>query len=185
VTPRILVAGIGNVLLSDDAIGPYCARHIAAHYEFPSHVEVTDLGTPGLDLAVHLSNADVVLLIDALHDGEPATIAVYDLAVASGRRGARLDTHAPALEESILIARLAGSRPRDVRLIGLNGVNFEQGTTLSPEVRAQIPSLAESVLAELTRLNVNWIQRAQAAPLDVWWEFRPETRRAGTVAGRS
>jgi hydrogenase maturation protease len=153
--------------MSDDAIGPYCAQRLMAGYKFPQHVEVADLGTPGLDLAVHLSSADIVLLIDAVRGCAPGTIAIYDsAAVFTGRHGARLETHSPALEESILIARLAGNRPRDVRLIGLAGARFDHGTTLTPEVRARIPSLVDTVLAELTGLGACWTQRSRVLPLE-------------------
>jgi hydrogenase maturation protease len=171
VTGRILVAGLGNVLLSDDAIGPYCAQHLLATYEFPESVEVSDLGTPGLDLTLHLSSADVVIAIDALRGVEPGTVHVFDrAALLTGRRDTRLDTHAPALEESILIAHLAGGRPFDVRLVGLGGASFEYGTTLSPMIRARIAALADRVLAELASLGVAWCQRAPRLSPDIWWE---------------
>jgi hydrogenase maturation protease len=171
VSHRVLVAGLGNVLMGDDAIGPYCARHLMAHYQFPPQVEVADLGTPGLDLALHLSAVDVVLLIDALRGIEQDTIAVYDrAALCDGRHLTRLDTHSLAVAESIFIARLAGDRPFDVRLIGLAGVSFEHGTRLSPKVRARIPSLIQAVLAELTARNVRWTRRARPLPLNAWWE---------------
>jgi hydrogenase maturation protease len=174
VTDRILVAGLGNVLMSDDGIGPYCVQHLSARYEFPAHVEVADLGTPGLDLALHLSSADIVLVIDALRDAPPGTIAVYDFAAVFTRRtGTRLETHSPALEESILIARLAAERPRDVRLIGLAGESFEHGTALSPGVRARIPSLIDAVLAELTDVGVGWTPLRTAVPRAAWWEHPP------------
>jgi hydrogenase maturation protease len=171
VTARILVAGLGNVLMSDDAIGPYCTEHLLANYEFPEHVEIADLGTPGLDLTLHLSSADVVIAIDALRGVAPGTVQVFARAALLNRRqDTRLDTHAPALEESILVAELAGDRTLDVRLVGLGGASFEYGTALSPMVRGRIAALGDQVLAELTSLGVAWRPRAERTTLDVWWE---------------
>jgi hydrogenase maturation protease len=168
---RILVAGLGNVLMSDDAIGPFCTQHLLANYEFPANVEVSDLGTPGLGLALHLSSADVVVAIDALRGVEPGTVHVFDrAALLTGCRDTRLDTHAPALEESILIAHLAGERPLDVTLIGLGGASFDYGTTLSPAVRAGIAALGDRVLAELTDYGVAWRHRERVTRPDIWWE---------------
>jgi hydrogenase maturation protease len=175
---RLLVAGLGNVLMSDDAIGPYCTQYLLATCEFPENVEVSDLGTPGLDLTLHLSSADVVIAIDALRGVEPGTLHVFDrAALLSGRRDIRLDTHAPALEEAILIAHLAGERPFDVRLIGLGGASFACGTTLSPAVRAGIPALVDRVLAELTALGVAWRPRANGTRPDIWWEASADARK--------
>jgi hydrogenase maturation protease len=104
--------------MRDDGLGPYCVHQLMAHYDFPPDVEVADLGTPGLDLALHLSGADRVLIIDALRGDQPGTIAAYDVTAGGpGRLGARLEPHSPALDESILIARLSGAssarRPLD------------------------------------------------------------------------
>jgi hydrogenase maturation protease len=171
VTQRLLIAGLGNVLMCDDAVGPYCTQILAAGYEFPDNVVVADLGTPGLDLVLYLSSTDVVVIVDALRGVEPGTVHVFGHAVlvTTGLSG-RLDTHAPALEESIHIAHLAGDRPYDVRLVGLGGASFDHGTTLSPVVRAGMPALCERVLAELTTLGVAWQPRRTSARPDVWWE---------------
>ena len=168
---RILVAGLGNVLMGDDGIGPYCVRQLTACYQFPANVEVADLGTPGLDLALYLSKADRVLVIDAMRGAPRDTIAIHDMAaIVSGARGGRLEAHSLALAESVFLARLAGGRPHDVRLIGLAGSSFEHGTTLSPNVRERIPALVEQALGELAQWNVVWACRRTTAPADAWRE---------------
>lgn len=45
-TPRLLVAGVGNVFLSDDAFGVEVARRLAARPPRPG-VEVADYGIRG------------------------------------------------------------------------------------------------------------------------------------------
>ncbi len=168
---RLLVAGLGHVLMSDDAIGPYCAAHLLANYTFPDDVDIADLGTPGLDLALHLSGADIVIAIDALRGVVPGTLGVFDHgAVLGGRAAPRLDSHAPALEASVAMAHLAGDRPFDVTLVGLGGASFEHGAGLSPIVRGRIGGLVERVLVELTNRGVAWRARAPGAPSQVWWE---------------
>jgi hydrogenase maturation protease len=177
VTNRILIAGLGNVLMSDDAIGPYCAEYLRANYEFDDCVEVADLGSPGLDLTLQITASDVVIAIDSLRGVEPGSLHVFDQSTLLSRRhDTRLDTHAPALEESILIAHLSGDRPREVRLVGLGGVGFDHGTALSDLVLQRMPALAELVLAQLTILGVPW--RARHAPVapDVWWDTSADAR---------
>jgi len=171
VSARILVAGLGNVLMGDDGIGPYCAQELSASYQFPANVEVADLGTPGLDLALYMSKADRVLVIDALRGVPRGTIAIYDMAaIVAGVSGSRVETHSLALAESVLTARLASERPREVRLIGLAGSRFDHGTTLSPDVRERIPALVEHALEELARWNVVWGCRRSRPPAHPWWK---------------
>ena len=59
------------------------------------------------------------MLVDALRGAAPGAITIYDFgAVLTSRHAARVETHSLALQESILMARLARDRPHDVRLIG-------------------------------------------------------------------
>ena len=51
--PQILVAGIGNIFLGDDAFGVEVARRLA-DCELPRWVEVADFGIRGVDLAYAL-----------------------------------------------------------------------------------------------------------------------------------
>ena len=166
---RILLAGIGNVRRGDDAIGPACVHHLLAHVRFPPDVEVADLGPPGLALALHLAAADVVVFVDSLRGPAPGTIAAYDdAALAFVARAPRLDAHGPALTESVFIARLAGGKPHDVRLIGLAGACFDPGAPVTPMVRARVPALSERVLAELAGLHVEWTRRLAGGGSPRW-----------------
>jgi hydrogenase maturation protease len=171
VSHRILVAGLGNVLMSDDAIGPYCVEHLLATCEFGPDVAVVDLGTPGLDLALHVAVADVVLAIDAIHGVDAGAVQVVDRsALKIGSRGARVDTHALALEEAIALVELVRGSPLDVALVGCGGARFEQGTGLSPVVRERVGALADVVLEELSRRGGTWRRREPVETANPWWE---------------
>ena len=63
---KVLIGGIGNVLLGDDGVGPYVARLLDARYEFEDSVEILDLGTPALDLIDQLSSHDAVIFVDSI-----------------------------------------------------------------------------------------------------------------------
>jgi hydrogenase maturation protease len=77
---RIAVLGLGNVLLGDDGFGPLAVEMFRRLYECDSKVEILDLGTPGLDLAPYLYDADLVVIADAIYPREeekPGTLCVY------------------------------------------------------------------------------------------------------------
>ncbi|MGC2552365.1 MAG: hydrogenase maturation protease [Candidatus Sulfotelmatobacter sp.] len=70
--PRVLIAGIGNIFLGDDAFGVEVARRLAAR-DWPANVRVTDFGIRGYDLAYALLDGyDTTILIDACPRGEAA-----------------------------------------------------------------------------------------------------------------
>jgi hydrogenase maturation protease len=72
---RILVAGIGNIFLGDDAFGSEVARRLLAR-ELPDEVRVVDFGIRGFDLAYALLDGyDVTIFVDATPRGEaPGTL---------------------------------------------------------------------------------------------------------------
>jgi hydrogenase maturation protease len=85
----VLLAGIGNVLTGDDALGPYVIKLLEASYEFPEEVTVVDAGTPGMDLIMFLENRECALIVDAVRaKGTPGEVRRYDKS-GSSRRGSR------------------------------------------------------------------------------------------------
>ncbi len=170
----VTIGGVGSILTGDDAVGPYVVRTLDALYEFPSHVRVEDLGTPGLDLLAHLSGVDALILVDsANNDAPPGSITLYrrdDLT----RFGAplRLDPHAPTLTESLLIADMAGGGPRELLLVGITGKQFES-CGLSDIVRQSVPLAIDAILAELDRLGIIYKKRPITLAPDIFWERNP------------
>jgi hydrogenase maturation protease len=70
-TPRILVAGIGNIFLGDDAFGVDVVKRLAAK-RLPPGVDVVDFGIRGLDLTYALLDGyDAVIMVDAVPRGQP------------------------------------------------------------------------------------------------------------------
>lgn len=80
---QILVAGVGNAWLQDDAFGGECARRLAER-GVPTGVTVMDFGTGGLDLAYELMRGyDALILLDASRQGgEPGTLYVIEPSLA-------------------------------------------------------------------------------------------------------
>jgi hydrogenase maturation protease len=144
-----LIAGIGNILLGDDGLGPEVIRYLQQNCKLPVGVTAVDLGTPGIDLAPHLSQCERLILIDAVDDtGAPGEIRVYRGDDLFRRPAApRLSPHDPGLQETLLYLELAGSAPGEVTLIGAIAGATEPGVGLSDEVRAAVPALARQALA--------------------------------------
>ncbi|MDX6446575.1 MAG: hydrogenase maturation protease [Blastocatellia bacterium] len=74
--PRILIAGIGNIFLGDDAFGSEVARRLQQQ-KLPDEVRVVDFGIRGFDLAYALLDGkeDLTILVDATPRGEaPGTL---------------------------------------------------------------------------------------------------------------
>ena len=93
-TERILVAGVGNVFLRDDAFGVEVARLLAERPQ-PPGVQVRDYGIRGVHLVYELLNGyDLFVLVDAAPRGEaPGTVTVLEVDVPAPQTQPVLDAH--------------------------------------------------------------------------------------------
>ena len=168
---KVLIGGIGNVLLGDDGVGPYVARLITARYEFDEGVEVADLGTPALDLIDQISTKDAVILIDSIEtEAAPGTVVLYRKAdIVRHCPTVRMDPHSPALVDTLLGAEFFGIAPPEVLLVGIKVGSSEVGCSLSKPVRESLDQAIAEVLRELDRLGVGY--RCQHHPHEpsLWW----------------
>jgi len=168
---KVLIGGIGNVLLGDDGVGPYVVRLLAASYEFDEGVELCDLGTPALDLIDQISGKDAVILIDALKvDAEPGAVLLYRKPdIVQHSPAVRMDPHSPALVETLLSVDMFGIAPADVLLVGISSGTYDSGCSLSPSVRDSVDRVIAEVLSELDRVGVGYRRREQPVESGIWW----------------
>lgn len=167
-----LIGGIGNILLGDDGIGPYVVSLLESQYSFGEEVEVTDLGTPALDLTHRLVGRHAVILIDSVsNDDPPGTLNLYrkeDIVRAASPQ--RLDPHSPALSECLMAADMLGASPENVLLVGIVGGCYEPGRPLSTAVRESVEQAMDAVLRELERLGFRYERRAHPTETGIWWD---------------
>jgi hydrogenase maturation protease len=168
---RVLVAGVGNVFLGDDAFGVEVARELLRRPPLP-RVTIRDFGIRGLDLAhTLLDGFDALLLIDTVQRGHaPGTLSVLDpdftprdatpelLGPSHGVDPCRVFALVQALGGALPMARLVGCEP-----LGF-GSDEEPMLELSEPVRdavARAVPLVEEIACELSECDAP--ARAQGA----------------------
>ncbi|MBW8793299.1 MAG: hydrogenase maturation protease [Streptomyces sp.] len=91
---RLLVAGVGNIFLGDDAFGPEVIRALEQR-PLPPEAHVRDYGIRGMDLAYELLDGwPVAVLVDAATRGErPGTLTLVEPELPVGRPAAPPEAH--------------------------------------------------------------------------------------------
>jgi len=137
---RVLVAGVGNVLLADDGFGVEAAR-LLAQRELPGGVKVADFGIRGMDLAYELQeDYDVAILLDAVPRGEPpGTLFVIEHDPQDESDGA-LDPHGMDPLRVLALARVLGAVPPRVLVVGC-----EPAVTVPPDDERLVMELSPPV----------------------------------------
>jgi len=154
---RILVAGIGNIFLGDDAFGVEVVRRLAAR-PLPPGVEARDFGIRGLDLAWSLQDGyDAVILVDAVSRGEPPG-TLHILEPEAGLPAACLEPHQLDPARVLQLVRAQGGRLPLLRLVGCEPGTFEPGQELSDPVRAAVDGAVGVLVALIGQLRESWQQ---------------------------
>ncbi|MEP6645029.1 MAG: hydrogenase maturation protease [Acidobacteriaceae bacterium] len=169
-THRILIAGVGNIFLGDDAFGVEVAQALLRRPR-TANVSVVDFGIRGYDLAYALlgtedAHFDSVILVDALPRGEtPGTLYTIEpdlLALADQVGDLSLNGHGLDPVKVLRLAMSMGEVKSRVYVVGCEpgdfGDELEGRMGLSAAVQ---PSVAEAV--QMIEELVNKIVSAKAA----------------------
>jgi hydrogenase maturation protease len=158
-SPRILVAGIGNIFLGDDAFGVEVVQHLLRR-PVPDGVRVVDFGIRGFDLAyAMLEKNEVVVLVDATQQGgPPGTLYLIEADTSPPANGETPEIQAHSMTPGAvfhLIRAMGEQPPGRVLVVGCEPATFgppELGQMgLSEPVAAAIPGaieMVEQVVAE-------------------------------------
>jgi hydrogenase maturation protease len=173
--PLVRVLGLGNVLMGDDALGPWVIHRLEATHAFPPEVEFVDVGTPGLDLVPYVTGPCGIILVDTVHSkgAEPGDIRTYDRdALVKFGPKPRLSPHDPGVTEAILAVEMAGTPPAFVTLVGVVPGSVQAGVGLTPALQRAVVRAADTIVAELVARGFAVRPRsADTAPVPIpWWE---------------
>ena len=144
--PGILIAGIGNIFLGDDAFGSEVAR-LLNQRRWPEDVRVEDFGIRGFDLAFALLDApELTVLIDATpRGGTPGTLYKIEPDLAGldelDAEEMTIETHGMNPMKVLAMVKSMGGKFGRIVLVGCEPapLTVEEGQMgLSPQVQAAV-----------------------------------------------
>lgn len=151
---RVLVLGLGNILLRDEGVGVRVIEALAERYVMPPEVEVLDGGTSGMDLLDTIAGREHLLICDAVRsDAPPASVIKLTNAQVPALFRNRYSPHQLGLADVLATLTLTGEAPDSVTLIGIVPSDLELGMELSPEVAVAADKAVELLAAELRGLG--------------------------------
>lgn len=150
---KIIILGVGNLLLSDEGVGVHVANELMK-MELPTEVSVVEGGTDGFRLLNVITEADQLIVIDAVKGGaEPGSIYRFDIdQVKNCPSGFKTSVHQIGILEVIDLSGLIRKTPRTT-VIGIEPKSLEMSMELSPEVKSKIPRIIELIFEELKKYN--------------------------------
>jgi hydrogenase maturation protease len=158
---KLLIAGIGNIFMGDDAFGVEVVQQLSQR-PLPSGVKLVDFGIRSYDLAYALTDGySAVILVDAMPKGElPGTLYLVEPEIEpAGQEKELPDAHSLNPVQVLRLAASLGELPPKVFLVGCEPLDFgpdEGHMGLSDPVKSAVPDaigMIESLVSRLLELE--------------------------------
>ena len=163
---RILVLGVGNILLGDEGTGVRVIEKLEDEYLFSENVELYDGGTLALRLLDPIFDSDFVIVVDIVRGGkEPGTIYRIPDADLPKKIPYKSSLHELNMVETLIYAEVLGNRP-DAVVLGIEPGDWTSWSTeLTGPIRARMDAIVAAVLEEVEKAGGTWQKRER--PSDV------------------
>jgi hydrogenase maturation protease len=170
--PRILVAGIGNIFLRDDAFGIEVTRRLLDDVPVPG-VRIADFGIRRLHLAYELFEGgyDLTIVVDAIpRRGAPGTLYLFEPDVDSLHVPPVRDKHTISPEAVLGELRSLGGNAGRVLVVGCEPATVKEGIGLSAEVKNAVGEAVQMVRELIQRESGEAVQKQSTEFREKWHE---------------
>lgn len=140
-TQRTLILGLGNTLMTDEAVGPIVVRHLKAAADPAAPLLFLDGGTLSFTLAAPIEDCPRLIVVDAAAMGDPpGSVRVFEGAAMDQQlRQHAKSVHEVSLADLLDMVRLTDRLPERRALIGIEPAVVGWGDRLTPAVAAAVP----------------------------------------------
>ena len=147
---KILVLGVGNILLRDEGVGVRVVERLEERYSFSPNVEVMDGGTLGLKLMDAMISCTYLIVVDAvLNGGSPGSIYRLTGDQIGKSLAFKNSLHQTDLIETLVCCELVSHRPETV-VIGIEPKDYSPWSDkLTATIRKRLGTITKTVLREI------------------------------------
>ncbi len=148
-TAPILILGLGNDVLTDDAVGLHVAEAARERLRTDSRIEVRATTEMGLALLDEIVGRTGVVLVDSIQTGRTPPGQVREIDAANLASVSTATPHMLGVGETLALGRLLElAMPRVVRAFAIEVADpFSLGTEMTAGVREAVNTAADRVTA--------------------------------------
>lgn len=146
---KILIMGVGNLLLKDEGFGIHIVRGLKK-LELPENVELLDGGVLGPNLLGYIENIEKLIVIDIVNATmKPGKIfRIKPEQIKNKSQKSFLSFHQIGLLETLNMAEILGGKFETI-IFAIQPKSIEMGMELSEELKEKIPEMIKLVLNEI------------------------------------
>jgi hydrogenase maturation protease len=150
---KVLILGVGNILLSDDGFGVHLINSLA-DTPFPPNVQVLEAGTVSHQLIPLFRELDHLIIIDVVEAGDtPGSLFRFSPEDLQFTKEQMVSLHQISLIDVLTMAELTGGKPKTV-IIGVQPKDVSTWSLeLTEPVKAVLPKVKELIFEELKKIE--------------------------------
>ena len=151
---RILLLGLGNDILCDDAIGLLVTQEVRRQLIDEDSIEALETSEMGLSLLDFITGYEQLVIVDAIQTGKVPPGHLHEVDGDLLKQLPRISPHFLGVGEILALGRELGlAMPLRVKIFAIEVEDpFTLGTQLSPGVKAALPGTVVRVLAAVRAL---------------------------------
>lgn len=148
---KILVLGLGNDVLTDDAVGLYVVREIGRRAAGLANVEVRETTEMGLALLDFIAGYRGLVLVDSIQTGRAPAGFIHEFGAGDLHRLPGPTPHFLGVGETLALGREVGmSMPEMVKIFAIEVQDpFTLGTEMTPVLQGVFPGIIERIWKEV------------------------------------
>jgi hydrogenase maturation protease len=151
---KILVLGVGNLILKDDGVGVHVVNELKKQIQHPN-IDLEEAITGGMNLLDLLLGYDKAIIIDAVKSDNIKKGEVKRIDIGDFNTMHSCNPHDVSLIEAIEMAKKLGEDriPKEIIIIGImmEKIPCEFGEDLSEDIAAAVPEAVRLTLDEIEK----------------------------------
>ena len=153
-TPKLLVLGLGNDILTDDAVGLHVVHELQRELAGHPSIDFRETTEMGLALLDFITGYRVVVIVDSIQTGKASPGFLHELDAAALSQLTGRTPHFVGVSETLALGRQLGlAMPDQVRIFAIEVEDpFTLGTALTPALQAALPGLVARIRTALEPL---------------------------------
>jgi hydrogenase maturation protease len=153
--PPVLVLGLGNDILSDDAVGLHVANGVRARLADEPDIEVKATTEMGLALLDGIAGRQAVVLVDSVQTGKAPPGHIHEFGPGDLSQALTTSPHFLGVGETLALGRILGlPMPGEIRILAIEVADpFTLGTDMTPAVQQAVAAAVDRVAALARELN--------------------------------
>jgi len=151
---QLLLLGLGNDILTDDAIGLHVVRELQPKLAGHPSIDIRETTEMGLALLDFITGYRAVVIVDSIQTGKAPPGFLHELNAGALNQLTGRTPHFVGVSETLALGRHLGlAMPEQVIIFAIEVEDpFTLGTDMTPALQLALPGIVASIAATVRRL---------------------------------